>query len=499
MIVFNVKNDMTHVENPHEIAEAIGKYFTIKRDGFVKSIDWDIYNSTGNTVLKTKYHPETIKLYNMINQTFPSGRLGYVLDWMEERGLPYEVNDLRQKPEKHLDITYTGPVSDGSNGKPVREYQLQAASIIEEHGGRGVLWHATASGKTCTAARVISAFGVNTLYMVPSLELLHQTHKELGKMLKIYGGIGMVGEGVWDPKAVTVATTATLWSRFERPECKKLLADTEMLIIDEIHHVSIKTARNTKNSRGVVQQVNSWYILAMNCNAYYRIGLTGTPGKDIEQKRALLECAIGRVISRISSRELIDLGIISDVEIHMHKIKHNRAYSDYPTARKEGVLLNERFNEYVVSVAIAEAKAGHNILLLTGSKMHQGPLLQKIFERYGYTVPFVSGDSNNKSRQKARDDFRDGKLKILIGTIYKEGVDFPLCDCGFNCDAGYDEKKTIQFLGRILRKATGKRIARLHDFNHRDNKFLKRHSNNRIITYMEEELEKIITHNGIEV
>jgi superfamily II DNA or RNA helicase len=335
--------------------------------------------------------------------------------------------------------------------------------------------------------------------MVPSLELLHQTHKELSNMLKIKGGIGMIGEGVWEPKAITVATTATLWSRFEKPECKKLLAETEFLIQDECHHSQVKSERNTKNKKGAVLNVNSWYILAINCNAYYRIGLTGTPGKDIEQKRALLECAIGRVISRVSARELIDLGIISDVEIHMHKIKHTQLNPDYPTAHKEGVILNRRFNEYIVNVAIAENKQGKNVLLLTGSKKHQGPMLRSIFADFGYDVPFVSGDSNKKTRKDARTYFRSGKISMLIGTIYKEGVDFPKCDVGILCEGGKDEKKTIQFLGRILRLAEGKGIAHLHDFRHQKDKHLAKHSNMRLADYVEAELDKIITHPGIEV
>jgi len=295
-----------------------------------------------------------------------------------------------------------------------------------------------------------------------------------------------------------VATAQTLWSRFNKQECQDFLNRRELLIVDECHHTQVSAGRGgAKDKQGKSYKVNSWYIIAINCPAYYRVGLTGTPGKDIEQKRALLECSIGRVLDRVSVRYLIDLGVLSDVEVHVHKIKHNRYYNDYPSARKEGVLLNTKLNEYIVHIAIAELKAGKNVLLLTGSKAHQGIALSELFAQYGYDVPFVSGDDKRKKRVEIREAFRDGKLSALIGTIYREGVDFPKCSVGILCDGGRDEKGTCQFMGRILRTAKGKGIAHLHDFLHQDKGFLKKHSNARLNTYVEEEIDKIINHEGV--
>jgi len=487
-LTFTIDNILCHVDDVTPLAEPLHTFFDIKKDGFVRGVDWKHYQTTGQTVLKTKYKPEYINLYNYLAKTFPSGRVGYVLDWCDEHSIPYVIQDVRQKPSKHLEIKYHGPASDGSNGQPPRLYQIEAPKIVEE-ATRGILWHATASGKTATAARIICHLGVNTLYVVPSLELLNQTHEMLHKMLSV--DIGKIGEGVWRPKSITVATTATLWSRFDTPECKQLLNSTELLIVDEVHHVNVKSTTKDKNNRAY--NVNSWYIIAINCPAYYRVGLTGTPGKNIEQKRALLECAIGRVIHRVSTKELIDIGVVSDVEVHMHEIPQNTVL-DYASARRECVLTNEKFNDYVVRVVIEELKNGKNALLVTNSKAHQGPLLVSLFKKYGYDVPFVTGDEKKNSRKMFREDFRDGKINCLIGTIYKEGVDFPKCDCGVLCDGGYDEKATIQFLGRILRISKGKGIAHLHDFFHKDKKYLQKHSNARLAYYVDEDLDKIKIH-----
>ena len=647
MVTFTVDNNFTHVDRPDLVREAIDRFFVIKKDGFVRGLDFKEYQATGKAVLKTKYHPETINLYNLQDQIFPTGRLGYVVDWAYDHGVPCQVLDTRKKPERHYDITYVGPVSDGSNGFPARPYQERAPQLVREHGGRGILWHATASGKTNTAARIIADLGVNTLYVVPSLELLDQTAEGLEKALAIKNGsIGKVGDGCWNPQAVTIATMATLWSRYDTVACKELLANTECVIYDECfipgtkvdgkniedikvgdavtafddntfeissqkvthvfktklvgklvtlkfgstvvtctynhpictvsgwkaagmlsckdrvlcthgslsdsgcyalytvdtltvheagsdgtygglcpegyvynlevankhtyvangvivhncHHISSKDkGTSTKDSKGKDYSVNSWYVLAITNSAYYRVGLTGTPGKDLEQKRCFLEAGVGRVIDRVPARQLIDAGIISDVEIHMHTIKHVKRYPDFHTARREGVLLNEKLNEYIVQIAIAEYKMGRSVLLLTESKLHQGPMLSRMFETLGMYVPFVSGDTADTKRKKAREDFKAGTQRLLIGSVYGEGVDFPALDSGILCSGMADEKRPIQFLGRVLRKAKGKGMAHLHDFRHQDKGVLQKHSNSRLNIYVEEEIEKIITHTGITV
>lgn len=507
MISFYVDNVFTRVDKPMDIGDAVTKYLTIKKDGFVKDVDQEEYRRTGRLIMKTFYKSDTICLYNSLRQTFPTGRLGYVTSWCQSQQRQYQIIDERKRPEPHLHIEYVGPPSDGSQGSAPRPYQTQATKTLLDHGGRGILWYATASGKTIVAAHIIADIGVTCLYVVPSLELLNQTQADLQSALKGIR-IGKIGEGVWDPQPVTIATASTLWSRFEKQECKDFLSSREMLIADECHHVQTRAESGNRDKNKVMEKdkkrrllkFNSWYLIAMNCNAYYRIGLTGTPGKDIEQKRALLECAIGRVIDRVSTKQLIEMGVAPNVEIHMHKIKHKLRYNEYADARKQGILLNDDFNRYVVQLAVTELKAGENVLILTGSKAYQGPALSKMFQDLGYDVPFVSGDDKRKARTKIREDFRSGKLKCLIGTVYGEGVDFPLLGVGILADGGKDEKKVIQFLGRILRKVKGKNMARLHDFLHDDGTggFLKRHSLERLNTYVEEELEKIITHKGIQ-
>ena len=153
MVTFKVGNNFTHIDHPEYLSHALDKYLVIRKDGFVKGLDFKEYRETGRTVIKTKYHQETINLYNFKDQMFPTGRLGYLVDWLYEQKIPWNIVDQRQKPERRYDIEYVGPPADGSNGMPARPYQERAPQVLRAHGGRGIFWHATASGKTNTAAR----------------------------------------------------------------------------------------------------------------------------------------------------------------------------------------------------------------------------------------------------------------------------------------------------------------------------------------------------------
>ena len=93
MITFTVDNVITHIDNPHPIAHAVGKYLNLKADSFYKGIDYAEYRETGRTVLKTKYKADYIIVYNQIKQTFPTGRLGYLVDWCYAQGIPCQIVD----------------------------------------------------------------------------------------------------------------------------------------------------------------------------------------------------------------------------------------------------------------------------------------------------------------------------------------------------------------------------------------------------------------------
>lgn len=92
-----------------------------------------------------------------------------------------------------------------------------------------------------------------------------------------------------------------------------------------------------------------------------------------------------------------------------------------------------------------------------------------------------------KDRQFAKQEI--GKsYQVLIATgIFDEGVDMPLLDAGIMAGGGQSKIKSIQRVGRILRpKPTGSNEVFIIDFKDTGNKYLLRHSAERLQAYEDE-------------
>ena len=133
---------------------------------------------------------------------FPAGLVPRVKDLLDAEGVAYVVDDISSRPREGSSCAFSivGGVED-------RYYQREAAeaAVAAE---RGVVRAPTGAGKTVIAARIIEQVGVNTVVLVPTVDLLFQTKSFLEWALD--SEIGMLGAGVVDPKSVTVATTKTM-------------------------------------------------------------------------------------------------------------------------------------------------------------------------------------------------------------------------------------------------------------------------------------------------
>jgi len=104
---------------------------------------------------------------------------------------------------------------------------------------------------------------------------------------------------------------------------------------------------------------------------------------------------------------------------------------------------------------------GKKILILTKLVDH-GKFLEETIPRSKH----LYGGTNKKERAEIFKDFTDGNLDVLISTIsiFAEGIDVPQLDIVINAAANAGEVKTIQVLGRVLRKLVGKENAMYFDF-----------------------------------
>jgi len=146
----------------------------------------------------------------------------------------------------------------------LREYQNEAFDNWSKAGHRGVLILPTAAGKTFIALKAIAQLQVQTLIVVPTLDLIDQWRKRIQEYLGIESGV--IGGGENFVRMVTVATYDSAYIQAEHLGNQFLL-----LIFDEVHHLA---------SPGYMQ-IAEMYM------APYRMGLTATYAR-ADQRHELL-------------------------------------------------------------------------------------------------------------------------------------------------------------------------------------------------------------------
>ena len=406
------------------------------------------------------------------NNTIPTGILYKVFNYLDNNNICFDYEDRRVHPprDKQFSEINTGIVLR-------KEYQEEAFRIMR-NAERGIINHACNSGKTYLAIEICNQFGLQTLYIVPNKTLLVQTYN----LFKEYLGnfVGIIGAGRFEPSLFNIATIQTLWTRFNMPEIREILFKVYILIIDEVHHLSFKSKNQLKKG---AMPFNTYYQIAMATpNAYYRFGLTATPGEKDSLERGLLESVTSRVLHVTTQSQLILWGYSCKPTVKMIKHTINNKYQDWQTAYKEEIYDNYEFNKKVADIAENYVKQKKSVLIIITRVKTQLALLQELLPNaiiaYGKT----------KNREKIFKEFESKTNVILISTLVSEGINLPAVDILILASGNKSKKLVTQRLGRAVRQRTGKNNVIIIDFMFEGEKYTHQHSLNRLKYFKEEEL-----------
>ena len=237
---------------------------------------------------------------------------------------------------------------------------------------------------------------------------------------------------------------------------------------------------------------DTWYEVVRRCDAFYRFGLSGTPLKRSDGGDMKLIGATGGVVFQIRNKELIERGI--SVQPHVTWIRVTQPLLPrgikYPEAYRLGIVENVWRNTAVARATAERVERGLNVLILVTELKHGRILDEKLWNfTPGSFIPhqFLSGEEASEVRTKAFDEFRAGVLRVLIATsIMNEGIDMPNIDALVLAAGGKSSIRTLQRIGRGLRK--GGTVDRLEvvDFVDFQNKYLLEHSLQRFGDYKNE-------------
>jgi superfamily II DNA or RNA helicase len=460
MVTFTVENRYTSLTGdvPHDMLDDT---LSFAREGaeFARSY-------------RNKYWDGRKHLYNKLNGRLPTGLCSIALALLKANNVPYEIIDIR------ISENFWGiPIN--LNGVTLREYQLQAIDRAVRC-ERGVLHMATNAGKTEVAAGIIQRIGLPTIFISHTRALMNDTADRL--CLRLGQPIGTIGGGKWQPSDVTCCVVNTLEQRLRRPETKRLLDNTPVIISDECHRVGD----------------NKWYKVLMACNARYRYGMSGTPFDRTDGNSLMLCAATGGTIYSITNSDLVQGGYSSEATIHLFAVRQpDTIWTDltWRDAYKLGIVRNAWRNTLIADVAAFPTTFGMRTgkVLIYVREIQHGHILHNMIARRGARVDYAHGGQPLELQLEKLNAFRADLPVLVISGIGDEGLDLPDVRVGINAAGGKSRIKTLQKLGRGLRR--DERIGKVHldwvDFIDFHNDYLLQHSQQRLADYEQQQAFEI--------
>ena len=127
---------------------------------------------------------------------------------------------------------------------------------------------------------------------------------------------------------------------------------------------------------------------------------------------------------------------------------------------KEFISNNDKRNKRILD--IIKKHEGEQILILVKLIEHGENLNELIKDSV-----FLYGETPNKIREEMLNNFKSENHNILISmsSIMSEGVDIPNLKVIINASANKGDIKSLQAIGRVMRKISGKSSAFYYDFS----------------------------------
>jgi len=474
-IKLTIGNQRTYISGmqiPYGLIDEATSYFV---QGYQYTKAYRRKRSDGTRAWDGKFH-----LFKFGDRSIPTGLVSMVIKLLKRNG----YNDINlvdgRIPPNHWRL----PVK--LKGITLRDYQSEAVERAI-HCQRGVLNMATNAGKTEVAAGIIKCLGLRTLFINHTRALMRQSQERLSYRLD--QPVGIIGDGQWDEREVTVASAKLLWTRLKKEQVQELLDRCHVVFSDECHRVGS----------------NNWWEVLMRSGAYYRFGLSGTPFKRTDGASLMLRAATGGTIYRVTNKQLVAWGYSSEATIAVYKMYSPKDLEEngvhWRHAYEHGIVRNGKRNRIICEIAedpseyFDEVSPDAKVIIIIKEIEHGYRLLSRCLKN-GVEAEFVFGEEDTDSQTEKLDKFKSGLRVLIASNIFEQGMDIPEIDVLVNA-AGYKSSiATLQRLGRGLRKREGKDRLIMVDFADFANDYLLEWSGQRLKDYKNEDAFDIEVREG---
>jgi len=396
----------------------------------------------------------------------------YSYEFVENKfyGLPFEINE---------EISMEG-VKDYMNSicsfSP-RNYQIEGVHGALRY-NRKLLISPTASGKSLMIYSVVRYYvdkGKKILLVVPTTSLVEQMYKDFedygwdaeSYCHKIYSGREKTNEH---------QVTITTWQSIYKLE-KKFFNDYEVVIGDEAHLFKSKSLIS---------------IMSKLHSCKYRFGFTGTLD-GTQTHKWVLEGVFGPSYKVTRTKELMDKGHISKLDIRCLTLKHNPQIFETFEDEVQFIIGHEKRNKFIRNLVLD--LSGNTLVLFARIEGHGAPLFELINNavQENRKVFFVHGGVDTTEREKIREITEKENNAVIIASygVFSTGINIKNLHNVVFASPSKSRIRNLQSIGRVLRKGTNKTKAVLYDisddctYNSRKNYTLN-HFIERIKIYNEE-------------
>ena len=379
----------------------------------------------------------TICLLDCKTRTISQGLLPQMIQWCRDNYCSIELaDDIIHRFDNADD--WLNDWEQYSGIKPY-DYQLDAAKRAIKL-NKVLIKSPTGSGKSLILHSILSFLMENTDYKalitVPSKQLVEQVQKDMVEYhapMKSHLGTRVI---------------VSTWQGVYKKD-KDYFEQFDAYICDEAHMA------DGKSITGIVEKL---------CDtAKIRIGLTGTlDGSKCHEMQ--LRSLFGPIVETRSTKELMNDGKLTPLATTIHVLKHSKAQkmTDYQNEVKWLAECTER-NHFIIEQA---AEANGNILVLFNYIDH-GKRLFEMAELYQDKKEcyYISGETPVQEREAIRSKIAKQNNIMLFASYgtFQVGINAPNISYLMLAHPTKSQIRTLQSIGRVLRKKHGKKQAMLID------------------------------------
>lgn len=383
-----------------------------------------------------------------------------------------------------LDIHLKTKTSSGKNFE-IREYQKKSAeALIGNKGpgtGFGTIVLPCGAGKTIVGMQIMNMLKTSTLIITTNISAVHQWIDELlDKTTLTADKIAEYSGESKEIKPVTVATYQVLTWRPNKDGPYPHFSlfhkrNWGLIIYDEVHMLPAPVFRVVAELQAVRRVgLTATLVREDGCEGYV-FSLVGpkrydVPWKELERDRwiATAECIEIRV----------DLPAFLEIEYAVSNVREKHKIAS----------MNPQKIQIVQEII---SKHREDKILVIGQYIQQLNEIAKILN-----VPIITGKTPNSERDKIYDDFRNGRINVLVvSKVANFAIDLPDASLAIQVSGTFGSRQEeAQRLGRILRpKERKSRFFTLITRNSVEEEF----GSNRQKFLAEQGYEyKIVTYNG---